>query len=50
MEQSLHDLIHAVTRIKQLDAEEAEIRKKKRQMFCIAERMIDEMVKNDTNT
>ena len=50
MEQNLHSLIHALTKIKQLDAEEAKIRADKRKMFCVAEKMIDEMVKDDTNT
>lgn len=48
MKESLHELIHAVARIKKLDKVEARIREMKRKMFCLAERMIDEMVKNES--
>ena len=47
MREALHDLIHSLVRIKQLEYEEAKIRREKRKMFKVAERMIDEMVKDE---
>lgn len=46
MRAAFHDLIHALTKIKQLEMEEARIRQEKRRMFKVAARMIDEMVKD----